>query len=126
MEEGLPKRRYTAADAAEMDASLADFMLPRDAVLTVASSFYSHCQTRLRELRRFLPELVAKMPDFFDHKSQAVSCANYFWCQPISLKANSLFNQLLSSLQLVVCVLYRDWPMSPISFLKWLRTILQL
>jgi hypothetical protein len=86
MEEGLPKRRYTATDAAEMDASLADFMQPRDAVLTVASSFYSHCQTRLRELRRFLPELVVKMPDFFDHKSQAVSCADYVKFQPIACK----------------------------------------
>ncbi len=85
MEEGLPKRRHTATDV-EMDASIADFMQPRDAILTVASSFYSHCQTRVRELRRFLPELITKTPDFFDYKSQAVRV----WIQPMALELIAL------------------------------------
>ena len=74
MEEGIPKRRHTATEV-EMDASIADFLQPRDAVLTVASVFYSHCQQRMRELRRVVPDAVTKTPEFFDHKSQAV-CIN--------------------------------------------------
>ena len=79
MEEGLAhghSRCHTSSAEDQAEATLKEFRKPRNSLLCVVSSFYSHSVNRVKELKRSLADPTIRAPDLLDHKSHNVSTSS--------------------------------------------------